>query len=104
MKGKRPSQKRLKILVIHGPNLALLGRREPEIYGETTLEDINQSLRALAKELGVALEIRSLNGEGEIVTAIGRAVDRCQGLLINPAAYTHTSVAVRDAGRGPLRR
>jgi len=97
MKGRRSTRKRLKILVLHGPNLSLLGRREPEIYGKTTLAEINRSLRALAKELGASVEIRSLDGEGEMVKAIGGAMDRCDGLLINPAAYTHTSVALRDA-------
>ncbi len=97
MKGRRSAQKRLKILVLHGPNLSLLGRREPEIYGKTTLDEVNRALRALAQELGVSVEVRSLAGEGEMVQAIGGAMDRCDGLLINPAAYTHTSVAIRDA-------
>lgn len=83
--------------MLHGPNLRLLGHREPEIYGKTTLEEINRALRALAKELGVGLEIRALEGEGEMVKAIGQAMKRCDGLLINPAAYTHTSIAIRDA-------
>lgn len=97
MKKKDSPRERLKILVVHGPNLGLLGRREPEIYGKTTLEGINQALGALAGELGVDLETSALNGEGEIVTLIGQAAGRFDGLLINPAAYTHTSVAIRDA-------
>lgn len=92
----------MKILVIHGPNLDLLGRREPGIYGSVTLADINAMLEAEAEELGVDLDIRQLAGEGEIVRAIGGAGPDIAGILINPAAYTHTSVAVRDAvsGRG----
>ena len=86
-----------RILVIHGPNLNLLGRREPEIYGRETLEDINESLRKKAEELGVELRIVQSNYEGEIVTAIGEAMDWADGIIINPAAYTHTSVAIRDA-------
>ena len=97
MKQKDSPGDRLRILVLHGPNLGLLGRREPEIYGTTTLEDINQALGVLAGELGVDLEAGAFDGEGEIVTAIGQAVGRFDGLLINPAAYTHTSVAIRDA-------
>jgi len=88
---------RLRILVIHGPNLQLLGVREPQIYGTTTLEKINSSLHRLAGDLGVDVDILALNGEGEIVTEIGAAAERFDGLLINPAAYTHTSVAIRDA-------
>ncbi|MCR4337486.1 MAG: type II 3-dehydroquinate dehydratase, partial [Candidatus Omnitrophica bacterium] len=80
-----------KILVIHGPNLQLLGQREENIYGSTTLNEINEKLKTLAKEKGVQLEIIQSNHEGEIVEAIGKAP--AQGLaaiLINPAAYTHT--------------
>lgn len=86
-----------KILVIHGPNLNLLGRREPEVYGTTTLEQINESLRVLAQELGAELEFHCLNCEGDIVTVIGDALDRFDGLVMNPGAYTHTSIAIRDA-------
>lgn len=85
----------MKILVIHGPNLNLLGKREPEVYGHTTLEDINQQLFILSGELGLETEIYQSNSEGAIVDAIqNRAYDL---LIINPAAYTHTSVAIRDA-------
>jgi len=100
MKGKRSSKKRLRILVIHGPNLTLLGQREPEVYGRTTLEEMNAELERLAESLGVDLEIHARNSEGEIVSLIGDALGLCDGLLINPAAYTHTSVAIRDAIAG----
>ena len=87
-----------KILVIHGPNLNLLGIREPEIYGRLTLAKINQMLKTDAKKSKVSLVIKQSNHEGQIVDFIGRAKkNKFQGILINPAAYTHTSVAVRDA-------
>ncbi len=85
------------ILVVHGPNLNMLGTREPEIYGSTTLEDINTALQALAGELGRRLEAFQSNGEGELVSRIQEGARRNAGLLINPGAYTHTSVAIRDA-------
>lgn len=87
----------VKILVIHGPNLDLLGRREPEVYGRVTLAELNRRLESLAKELGATVECLQIAGEGEMVKAIGAALGRCDGILINPAAYTHTSIAVRDA-------
>ncbi len=86
-----------KFLVIHGPNLDLLGKREPEIYGTVTLDKINKTLKALAKEHKVALTAVQSNHEGEIVDIIGDARGKFDGLIINPAAYTHTSVAIRDA-------
>ncbi len=86
-----------KVLVLHGPNLNLLGQREPGIYGQTTLETINQSLHALAKSLDVTVECLQSNHEGVLVDAIQAAPSHAQGILINPAAYTHTSVALRDA-------
>jgi len=86
-----------KILVIHGPNLNLLGQREPAIYGRVTLKQINNELKKIAQKRKVALAIRQSNHEGEIVDLIGKAKPKYDGLLINPAAYTHTSVAVRDA-------
>lgn len=86
-----------KILVIHGPNLNLLGQREPAIYGRTTLNQINNELKKIAKKKKISLTIKQSNHEGEIVDAIGRAKAVFAGLLINPAAYTHTSVAIRDA-------
>lgn len=87
----------MKILVIHGPNLGLLGTREPEVYGHTTLGDINRALETLAAELGASLECRQSDTEGELVAWIGSARDAFDGILLNPAAYTHTSVALRDA-------
>jgi len=86
-----------KILVIHGPNLNLLGKREPEIYGKLRLEDINKKLKRYAKELKAAVDIFQSNHEGEIVDAIGSAPGKYDAIVINPAAYTHTSVAIRDA-------
>lgn len=86
-----------KILVIHGPNLDLLGQREPAIYGRVTLKQINDSLIKSAKLRKVTLTIKQSNHEGEIVDLIGKAKDKFAGILINPAAYTHTSVAIRDA-------
>ena len=85
-----------KILVIHGPNLNLLGKRETAIYGSCTLEEINRGLKAEARKLKVALTIEQSNHEGEIVDLIGGA-SQFDGILINPAAYTHTSIAIRDA-------
>lgn len=88
---------KLKILIIHGPNLDLLGKREPEIYGRVTLGEINQGLRRLAESRHASLKIMQSNHEGRIVEAIGKARNKFAGLLINPAGYTHTSVAIRDA-------
>ena len=87
----------MKIHVIHGPNLNLLGQRQPNIYGSDTLADIDRSLKGLAESFGIALVTEQFNGEGEIVDAIQRAGRGANGILINPAAYTHTSVAIRDA-------
>jgi 3-dehydroquinate dehydratase-2 len=86
-----------KILVIHGPNLHLLGIREPGVYGSTTLKQINEGLKKTAARRKVSLSVRQSNHEGEIVDLICSARGRFAGILINPAAYTHTSVAVRDA-------
>ena len=86
-----------KILVIHGPNLDLLGQREPGIYGKVTLKQINNALKKVAQERKVKLTIAQSNYEGEIVDLIGKAKNKYAALLINPAAYTHTSVAIRDA-------
>src|SRR5690242_8409161 len=85
------------LLVIHGPNLNMLGTREPEVYGTTTLADIDAALAKLAKELGCEIETFQSNGEGELVTRIQQAGTRNAGIVINPGAYTHTSVAIRDA-------
>jgi 3-dehydroquinate dehydratase-2 len=88
-------KKKNKILVIHGPNLQLLGKREPGIYGTMTLKDINAQLKAKAGKENLAIEIIQLNSEGDIVEKITSTL--CNFLIINPAAYTHTSVAIRDA-------
>ena len=88
------------ILVIHGPNLNLLGTREPEIYGAQTLMDINQHLQQSAASQGIQLDAFQSNHEGEIVETIHRARGQYQAIIINPAAYTHTSVAIRDALAG----
>ena len=88
----------MKILLLNGPNLQLLGSREPDIYGKTTLATIVADVTALGKKLGVEVEAFQSNSEGELVTLIGSApADGFDGIVINPAAYTHTSVAIRDA-------
>ncbi|MGI6455470.1 MAG: type II 3-dehydroquinate dehydratase [bacterium] len=86
-----------KILVLHGPNLNLLGIREPDKYGTLTLEEINRQIQSLAQELGVSVTTEQSNHEGELVTWIQDARYWADGIVINPAAYTHTSVAIRDA-------
>jgi 3-dehydroquinate dehydratase-2 len=87
----------MKILVVNGPNLKLLGTREPSVYGYETLDDILGRLREFAAGQGAALETFQSDCEGELVGAIGAARGRYDGIVINPAAYTHTSVALRDA-------
>lgn len=86
-----------KILVIHGPNLDLLGKRQPEIYGKATLNQINSNLKKRAKDLGIEIEIVQSNHEGEIAELVGKSKGTFNAIVINPAAYTHTSVAIRDA-------
>jgi 3-dehydroquinate dehydratase-2 len=86
-----------KILVIHGPNLNMLGKREPDYYGKETLEEIDTCLKIDGEKLGLSVETFQSNHEGELVEKIQNAVDRIKGLIINPAAYTHTSIAIRDA-------
>lgn len=86
-----------KILFLNGSNLNMLGVREPHIYGHDTLADIDKRLQARSKALGVEVEMRQSNHEGELVTWIQQARTACAGIVINPAAYTHTSVAILDA-------
>jgi 3-dehydroquinate dehydratase-2 len=87
----------LKIYVINGPNLNLLGHREPERYGRESLEDINESLRQLGKELGLEVDFFQSNHEGDLVGALQKVNAEYDGALLNAAAYTHTSIALRDA-------
>ena len=86
-----------RILVIHGPNLNLLGQREPEVYGSTTLADIDADLAACAESEGCALECFQSNHEGELIDRIQAALGESDGILINPGGFTHSSVALRDA-------
>jgi len=85
------------VLVIHGPNLNLLGLREPETYGTLTLDAINARIEQTAHDLGINVKTYQANGEGALVEAIHGALDWADAIVINPAAYTHTSVALRDA-------
>ena len=86
-----------KVLVIHGPNLNLLGKREPEIYGSLSLEEINKEIERLARQEEVSIETFQSNHEGDLVTRIQDAMGRFHAIVINPGGYTHTSVAIRDA-------
>ncbi len=85
------------ILVIHGPNLNMLGKREPEVYGNNTLENINNEIASKGSELGLEVESFQSNHEGAIVEKLQNAMGKISGLIINPAAFTHTSIAIRDA-------
>lgn len=87
----------MKILVLHGPNLNLLGTREPTIYGNITINEINSAISALALEMGIEVNILQYNSEGALIEGIHSAIGSYDGILINPAAYTHTSIAIRDA-------
>jgi 3-dehydroquinate dehydratase-2 len=91
------SKSKNNVLVIHGPNLNMLGKREPELYGNTTLDEINSTLEKLGEKLGLSVETFQSNHEGAIVDKIQEAVALQKGIIINPAAYTHTSIAIRDA-------
>lgn len=90
----------MRVAVINGPNLNLLGVREPELYGKETLADIEKNLRAVARELGVTVEFSQHNGEGELVDAIHALRGKVDGALVNAGAYSHTSLAIRDALAG----
>lgn len=87
----------MRVLVINGPNLNLLGKREPGLYGHTTLEEIEARVTALGFELGLQVEFVQSNSEGALVDAVQSAAGRAAAIVINPAAYTHTSIALRDA-------
>ena len=87
----------LRLLVLHGPNLNLLGTREPSVYGQMSLPEIDKSIARRGGELGIAVQTKQSNVEGELVTWIQNARGHFDGIIINPAAYTHTSIAIRDA-------
>src|SRR5690606_6844788 len=87
----------LRVGVVHGPNLNLLGRREPEVYGRTTLAEVNEALVELGRRLGVEVEVFQSNGEGRLVDYVHEAAERVAGFVVNAGAYTHTSIALRDA-------
>lgn len=87
----------MRIRVIHGPNLNLLGKREPEVYGAQTLESINEEILALADRMGMTVEIFQSNSEGEIVDLLQQCVGHADAVVMNPGAYTHYSIAIRDA-------
>lgn len=93
----------MNIEVVHGPNLNLLGTREPDVYGRATLADVDQALQALGRELGVQVSSFQGNGEGALVDHIQGAAARVDGFVVNAAAYTHTSVAIADALAGVAR-
>ena len=97
VRGKKRPKRGVRILVIHGPNLNLLGQREPDVYGMISLSQTNQLLKKEAVRSGISVTIVQSNHEGKLVDQIGKARGRFDGILINPAAYTHTSVALRDA-------
>ena len=86
----------MRIAIIHGPNLRLLGKREPDVYGTETLDDINAAAQSLAEELSVEVEVFQSNSEGEILDFLEESSDRVDGFLVNPGGLTHTSVALRD--------
>jgi len=88
-----------RLLVLHGPNLNMLGKREPDVYGAQTLEDINASLSEKAASMGAVVDTFQSNHEGELVEKIQSAISTYDGIIINPAAFTHTSVAIHDALR-----
>jgi 3-dehydroquinate dehydratase-2 len=90
----------MKVLVIHGPNLNLLGTRELSVYGNATLEEVNDQIRTSAGEMGVDVDIHQTAREGEIIELLHQGIDQVEGAVLNPAAYSHTSRAIADAIRG----
>jgi 3-dehydroquinate dehydratase-2 len=94
-----PSKKRsaMRLLVVHGPNLNLLGEREPDVYGAQTLAQLNENIAAEARGLGLDVRCEQYNGEGQIIDALHAARSSCAGVVINPGAYAHYSYAIRDA-------
>lgn len=97
MKRRSADSPRARVLVLHGPNLNLLGLREPDIYGSVTLEEIDADLHRLATELGLQIETFQSNGEGALVDRVQAALGKEEAIVVNAGAYTHTSVALRDA-------
>jgi len=87
----------MKVLFLNGPNLNLLGKREPQVYGRTTLREIEEKVRNRARQLGCDIDFRQSNIEGELVTWIQESGEQCDAIVLNAAAYTHTSIAIRDA-------
>jgi len=87
----------MKILILHGPNLNLLGTREPEVYGSMTMEDIDKALIELGKELGAEINSQQSNSEGGLIDVLHHARTTADGVIFNPGGYTHTSIALRDA-------
>lgn len=87
----------MKVLIINGPNLNRLGKRQPEVYGTATLEDVDKRVRKQAEELGVDVELRQSNHEGDLIDWVHEAADQAWPVIINPGGFTHTSVALRDA-------
>jgi 3-dehydroquinate dehydratase-2 len=97
MSQNRDAGRPRRVLLLHGPNLNLLGRREPEVYGTTTLADVDARARALGAELGLEVDARQSNHEGALIDAVQEAMTDFGAVVINPGGYTHTSVALRDA-------
>jgi 3-dehydroquinate dehydratase II len=97
MSQNRDAERPRRVLLLHGPNLNLLGRREPEVYGTTTLADVDDACRALGDELGLEVDARQSNHEGALIDAVQEAMSGFDAVVINPGGYTHTSVALRDA-------